>query len=155
MASLQQDGELLYHVDKEVCVVDGSPLLEPLSPPQSIYPLKIVHIRLHKLLQSVAEVCYDISQQWGTDQEQTLGVLVDWAWLFFLYSSSSCKLTACVDKVLECVTSLYWWSVAIENTRTQQPLLTLCFYQMFLVVTDSELKQIGYKCSHWDTYEFS
>lgn len=122
MASLQQDGELLYHVDKEVCVVDGSPLLEPLSPPQSIYPLKIVHIRLHKLLQSVAEVCYDISQQWGTDQEKTLGVLVDWAWLFFLYSSSSCKLTACVDKVLECVTSLYWWSVAIENTRTQQPL---------------------------------
>lgn len=33
MASLLQDGELLYHVDKEVCVVDGSPLLEPLSPP--------------------------------------------------------------------------------------------------------------------------
>lgn len=154
MASLLQDWELLYHVDKEVCVVDGSPLLEPLSPPQSIYPLKIVHIRLHKLLQSVAEVCYDISQQWATDQENTLGVLVDGV-VFFLYSSSSCKLTACVDKVLECVTSLYWWSVAIENTRTQQPLRTLCFYQMFLVVTDSELKQIGYKCSHWDTYEFS
>lgn len=77
MASLLQDGELLYHVDKEVCVVDGSPLLEPLSPPQFIYPLKIVHIRLHKLLQSVAEVCYDISQQWATDQENTLGVLVD------------------------------------------------------------------------------
>lgn len=26
---------------------------------------------------------------------------------------------------------------------------------MVLVVTDSELKQIGYKCSHWDTYELS
>lgn len=39
------------------------PLLEPLSPPQSTDPLKIVHIRLHKLLQSVAEVCYNISQQ--------------------------------------------------------------------------------------------
>lgn len=34
----------------------ASPLLEPLSPPQSTDPLKIVHIRLHKLLQSVAEV---------------------------------------------------------------------------------------------------
>lgn len=56
-----------------------SPLLEPLSPPQSTDSLKIVHIRLHKLLQSVAEVCYNISQQWETDQEKTFGVLVDGA----------------------------------------------------------------------------
>lgn len=83
MANLLQDGELLYHVDKEVCEVDRFTSARTSFTSQSTDPLKIVHIRLHKLLQSVAEVCYNISQQWETDQEKTFRVLVDGALHFF------------------------------------------------------------------------
>lgn len=118
MANLLQDGELLYHVDKKVCEVDRftSARTSFTSP---IY--RSSKNSSHQATQIVTKCCRSVLQYFSAVRD-TFRVLEDGALhFFFLHSSSSCKLTACVDKVLECVTSLYWWSVAIENTRTQQP----------------------------------
>lgn len=122
MANLLQDGELLYHVDKEVCEVDRftSARTSFTSP---IY--RSSKNSSHQATQIVTKCCRSVLQYFSAVRDRSRKNFQStgrWSSaFFFLHSSSSCKLTACVDKVLECVTSLYWWSVAIENTRTQQP----------------------------------
>lgn len=122
MANLLQDGELLYHVDKKVCEVDRftSARTSFTSP---IY--RSSKNSSHQATQIVTKCCRSVLQYFSAVRDRSRKNFQStgrWSSaVFFLHSSSSCKLTACVDKVLECVTSLYWWSVAIENTRTQQP----------------------------------
>lgn len=122
MANLLQDGELLYHVDKKVCEVDRFTSART-SFTSTIY--RSSKNSSHQATQIVTKCCRSVLQYFSAVRDRSRKNFQStgrWSSaVFFLHSSSSCKLTACVDKVLECVTSLYWWSVAIENTRTQQP----------------------------------
>lgn len=70
MANLLQDGELLYHVDKEVCEVDRftSARTSFTSP---IY--RSSKNSSHQATQIVTKCCRS-SQQWETDQEKTFRV---------------------------------------------------------------------------------